>query len=468
MNHVEHTLADGSSAVRRQISIQRSRLIFYNAGWLVGVVAKLLGLLSFSWFAGCIYLLVANLSIGICMVLYSRGITRVGPLPLTGLWMAFDTLIITWAIVLSGGSESVLYPWYLTTAAAAAYMGGRRGLVVVMIADTLAYLGVVVITESPDLSTVLDVLGRMIILFGASAYALLAIWRLQQKRRLIGSLRSEESRRASELEKAIKTIADSANRLSKAADELFGVSRTLSGNAEDTAVQAGGVSGVADRVTANIENLAATVEELSCGVREIAIHARQAADVAEEAVTEAAGANRTIAQLGQSSSEVSSIIRTITSIADQTRLLALNATIEAARAGSAGRGFAIVANEVKALADETATATDEVGSKVKAIQSDTGGAIAAIERIGGIISRISELQTTIADAIEEQTRTMSDISTSLAETARDGGEIAQGIAGVAGAAVDTSSGAASVEEAARNLTRLAEELNPEVETVYSK
>jgi len=463
MTTVEHTDQDTTAAIRYQMSIQRSRIFFYNGAWLIGVIAKLLGLLSFGWPAAFLYLLVANLNIVVCMVLYSRGITRVGSFPLTVFWMAFDTLIITWAIALSGGSQSVLYPWYLTTAAAAAYFGGRRGMVVVMVADTLAFLAVVMVFEQSDLATLFSVLGKMIILFGAAGYALLAIQRLQQKRLVISKLRSEEARRAEQLETAIRTIADSANRLANAADELFGVSRTMTGNAEDTAAQAGSVSQAVTRVSTHIQTVAAAVEELGYGVREIATLARQAADVAEQAVAEAAGTNRTIVALGESSSEISSIIGTITSVADQTRLLALNATIEAARAGSAGRGFAIVANEVKKLADETATATDEVGSKVATIQSNSDAVIAAIERISGIISRISELQTTIAGAIEEQTATTSEISSSIAEAALGGSEIAQSIAAVAAAAGETSSGATTVEEAARKLTRMAEDLNPDIE-----
>lgn len=463
MRTVVDTNDVSASFIRHQIVIQRSRLIFYNAGWLVGVVAKLLGLLSFSWPAGFLYLLVSNLSIFICIFLYSRGISRVGPLPLTGVWMAFDTLIITWAIVLSGGSQSVLYPWYLSTAAAAAYMGGSRGLITVMIADTLGFLGVVVLTEDADVPTLLAVLGKMVILFGASGYALVSIWHLQQKRRLIGNLRSEESRRTTELETAIGTISDSADHLAKAADELFAVSRTMTGSAEDTAVQASSVAESVSRVTVNLQSVAAAVEELSYGVREISKIARQSAGVAEEAVVEANRTNQTVAKLSASSSEVSSIIETINSIAAQTRLLSLNATIEAARAGSAGRGFAIVASEIKILADKTATATDEVGSKISAIQTDTGRVIAAIERISGIISQISELQATTADSIEEQTVTTSEISSSISEAAQAGSEISHGIAAVASAADQTSVGATTVEDAARRLTRMAEELNPEIE-----
>jgi methyl-accepting chemotaxis protein len=449
-----------SKTLRYQLAIQRSRIFFYNGAWIIGVAAKLLGLLDFTWTAGLVFLALANLNIVICMVLYRRGIGRVAGVPLTVFWMAFDTLIITWAIALSGGSESALYPWYLTTAAAAGYFGGRQAMAAVMIADTAAFLAVVALLEGPDPATLLTVFGKMIILFGAAGYALLAIWRLQEKRRIISRLQADESRRAAELETAIGTIGTSATRLAAASEDLFGVSRAMSDNAEDTAVQAGSVSTAVERVSSHVQSVAAAVEELSYGVREIAQLAREAAEVASRAVTEADGANQTISALGRSGSEISSIIGTITAIADQTRLLALNATIEAARAGSAGRGFAVVADEVKKLADGTATATEEVGSKISAIQTDTVEAVAAIERITGIIARISDLQTTIAGAIEEQTATTAEISNSVADAAQGGSEIAQSIAAVATAAGETSSGAALVEQAARELTEMAEELRP--------
>src|SRR4029453_8335354 len=99
------------------------------------------------------------------------------------------------------------------------------------------------------------------------------------------------------------------------------------------------------------------------------------------------------------------VIKVITAIAEQTNLLALNATIEAARAGEMGKGFAVAASGVKALAQETARATEDISQRVQAIQGDPGGAVLAIEEISQVIARISDFQTTIASAVEEQTAT---------------------------------------------------------------
>src|SRR6185295_7574515 len=112
--------------------------------------------------------------------------------------------------------------------------------------------------------------------------------------------------------------------------------------------------------------------------------ATDAAGIARDAVQVAKAANTTMAKLGSSSSEVGEIVKVITSIAEQTNLLALNATIEAARAGEAGKGFAVVASEVKDLAQETAKATEEISSRIQTIQTDTSAAVEAIARIAEV------------------------------------------------------------------------------------
>src|SRR6202000_3305836 len=110
--------------------------------------------------------------------------------------------------------------------------------------------------------------------------------------------------------------------------------------------------------------------------------------------------NATVSKLGESSVEIGEVVKVITSIAQQTNLLALNATIEAARAGEAGKGFAVVANEVKELAKEAAKATEDIGRKIEAIQTDTKGAVEAIQQIGGVINQINDISNTIASAVE--------------------------------------------------------------------
>ena len=176
-----------------------------------------------------------------------------------------------------------------------------------------------------------------------------------------------------------------------------------------------------------------------------------AARVAE---TTTAAVNR----LGNSSAEISTVVRTITAIAEQTNLLALNATIEAARAGEAGKGFAVVASEVKDLAQETAKATADITGQIDAIQADTLAAVDAIGQISTIVAQINETQSMIAAAVEEQTATTNEISRSVSDLAAGSAEIAQTISGVATSARETTVGATNTQDAAGELSRIADEL----------
>jgi methyl-accepting chemotaxis protein len=278
----------------------------------------------------------------------------------------------------------------------------------------------------------------------------------------VGRLATSFNAAVDDMSGLVRSLRASATTLASSSEELSATSTQMGASAEETAVQANAVSAAAEQVSANVNTVAASTEEMSASIREIAANATEAADVASQAVDTAESATQTVSKLGTSSAEISEVIKVITEIAEQTNLLALNATIEAARAGDAGKGFAVVANEVKELAKETASATDDIGQRIVAIQGDARAAVVAITEISEVIARISDIQNTIASAVEEQTATTNEITRHVTEAATGANEIAASITGVAQAAHDTSSGAASTQVSARDLAELADELNRSV------
>jgi methyl-accepting chemotaxis protein len=256
----------------------------------------------------------------------------------------------------------------------------------------------------------------------------------------------------------MKTSVVVTQTLAALTEELTAISAQMTFNARETSKQANVAAAASEQVSKNVQVVATSTEEMSSSIREIAKSANEAAKVANEAVIMAESTNQTVTKLGESSGEIGKVIKVITSIAQQTNLLALNATIEAARAGEAGKGFAVVANEVKELAKATAKATEDIGQKIEAIQTDTASSIRAIGDISKIISRINDIQNSIASSVEEQTATTNEIGRNVFEAAKGTGEIAQNIHSVAIAAENTSQGAASSQNAAFELSKLTTDI----------
>jgi methyl-accepting chemotaxis protein len=203
-------------------------------------------------------------------------------------------------------------------------------------------------------------------------------------------------------------------------------------------------SSASDLVNQNVQAVAAAVEQMSASVEEIAGNAGRASNVAGDAVVKARATNDTMRRLGESSAEIGKVIELITAIAEQTNLLALNATIEAARAGEAGRGFAVVANEVKDLAKETARATEDISSRIAAMQGDTDLSVRAIAEISETIDTIASFQNVIAAAVEEQTATTGEIARSVHEAAQGTSAVAERLGSVAAAAAGEPAGRPAV------------------------
>jgi methyl-accepting chemotaxis protein len=184
---------------------------------------------------------------------------------------------------------------------------------------------------------------------------------------------------AAQIEDSIGSIAQ---RMAAAADQVKTSAQTLSSNAQQASSQSTTVAGASEQASANVQTVASATEELASSVSEIGRQVSSSTEIASRAVREVEATNTKVQGLADAAGQIGEVVSLISDIAEQTNLLALNATIEAARAGEAGKGFAVVASEVKNLASQTARATDEISSQVAGIQSATDDAVHAIMEIG--------------------------------------------------------------------------------------
>ena len=233
----------------------------------------------------------------------------------------------------------------------------------------------------------------------------------------------------------------------------------------------------------SVLDMASRINDVSTQAQESSQVARQSLTAAEsglQAVQNAIGGmnsirdqiqetSKRIKRLGESSQEIGEITELISDITEQTNVLALNAAIQAASAGEAGRGFSVVAEEVQRLAERSADATRQISALVKAIQTDTQDAVAAMERsTQGVVegAKLSDSAGTALSEIDRVSRRLADlieqISTSATREAESANVVAGNIQHIFAVTEQTGEGTRSTAQQVRDLSRMAEELRQSV------
>lgn len=284
----------------------------------------------------------------------------------------------------------------------------------------------------------------------------------------------------------IVDIGANAETVTSASSELLAVSEQMSDGAEELSGKANTVAAASEEMSSNMNSVAAASEQAATNIGmvsdsasqmqsslgEVAANCDKARNISGDAATQVDEAAQRVTLLGNAAKDISKVTEVITDIAEQTNLLALNATIEAARAGEAGKGFAVVASEIKSLAGQTADATKDINEKIIGIQSSTDDTVLDVTKISEVISDVSKIVTSIAAAVEEQSSIATEVAENIgqastgivevngnvSQSSQVSSEISKDISSVNSVAVDMSNRSNQMNQSATDLSDLSSKL----------
>lgn len=307
---------------------------------------------------------------------------------------------------------------------------------------------------------------------GSMARAVLVFKDNMLKEQMMQKEKEEEERRKAAFAEKLQLMTQGFdNNITSFIKELGGTMNNLKGTsnelntiADRSGEQVSTLSAAAGSSSENVSVVASAAEEMSSSIDEITRQIHNSTQIAGEAVKEAAGADDVIGNVEKSSQRIESVISLIQDIAEQTNLLALNATIEAARAGDAGKGFSVVANEVKSLANQTAQATTEIADHISESQEGTRGLIQVIRSLGATISKMDEISSSISAAMEEQSAATQEIVSSAQNALKSANEVNEVSVSAADAARNTSEAGRKLVIVSDDIENKTTHLRGEVET----
>lgn len=246
--------------------------------------------------------------------------------------------------------------------------------------------------------------------------------------------------------------------LAQSAAAMRAMIESLSAAIDETRQNASVVASAAGQVSANVQAAASGTDSVSAAIDEISRRMAKASDITRGATEQGETTKVSVEELAEAAKQIDAVLDLINGIARQTSLLALNASIEAARAGNAGRGFAIVATEVKALASQTASAIEDISGYVDGVRSGVAGAMHAIDAFVNTIHGIDEIAKATTRTVEQQQAATQTIARSVNVAARDSVGVSQAISAVSSGTDYSNQEASGVLKAMAGLVDQSEAL----------
>lgn len=264
---------------------------------------------------------------------------------------------------------------------------------------------------------------------------------------------------STQLTQGADQISQQSKSVAAASEEMSNSINMVSAAAEEISVNTSSVSNDTKQMSDSINAIAATVEETSTSIGDISKNADEGARISAKAMEMAEEASNTMNAMGEAAKDIGKVTHVIKQIAQQTNLLALNATIEAAAAGQAGKGFTVVSNEIKVLANQSAQAAEDIASRISEVQATTQNAVNMIAEVSATISNINDSTTSIATAVEQQNETANEIALNITKTTTNVSSASSSIEELAMGAKDMSVNTAEMVKAVSEVTRNIHEID---------